>query len=332
MAACLICRDFKRPDAHAARPEFDRMRATSISGLALSLTEPFSDTIDKARVIFTWLHHNVAYDADGFFARNIGPQGPENTMRTGLAVCDGYAQLYKALANAAGLKCEKVSGFGAGFGFTDKNLPSEYKSNHAWNAILFPEPHGWHLIDSCWGAGVLGHDQKYCKKFNPSQFISSPKDFGKRHFPGEARWQCILNPISYAQFASPKPGPKVYGGGQDWKVHSITPWVPALPAGRVRIELERSCAHLKAKKGGQAEYLICAWTSGTKRPLPFREVDQFGTIAVEIDVNSGDKVNVGPLTTINGKDAKGVTADEWISQMNRAGWGCNSYLVTYGHD
>jgi hypothetical protein len=333
MAACLKCRDFKRVDLHAARPEFDRMRATSLSGLALALTEPFPDTIDKARVIFTWLHHNVAYDVVSFFARNIGPQGPENILRTGLAVCDGYAQLYRALALAAGLKCERVGGYGAGYGHSDKNPPSKYEGNHAWNAVLFPEPHGWHLLDPCWGAGHLGQNQQYQKEFNASQFTMSPKEFGKRHFPEEPRWQCILNPISWHEFSHPPPGPKIWGCGKkgDWKAHSVSPWMPILPSGRVRIELQKNCPHLKEKRGGKPDYLIVAFRKN-KHPLPFREVDQFGTIAIELDVENGEEVSIGPLNTVNGRDAKGMTADEWIPQMGRCGWSSGGYLVTWGRD
>ena len=186
-ASCLICRDFTAPDHHASL--FPRQRVRSLNELAQQLTSPFSSLTDKARVIFTWLHHNIAYDAKLYYSDGPRATTPQATLEKGLAVCSGYADLFKLLATQAGLQCVVINGHGKGAGFKaspagSTNLP-EYDSNHAWNAVRID--HGeWKLIDSCWGAGSIDPSiQQFNKHFKPDEFTMSNEDFGKKHFPGE---------------------------------------------------------------------------------------------------------------------------------------------------
>lgn len=59
--SCLICRDYSDPDSHAARFPRQSLPSNDIGWLAQQLTARFHSHTDKARAIFTWLHHNVAY-------------------------------------------------------------------------------------------------------------------------------------------------------------------------------------------------------------------------------------------------------------------------------
>ena len=109
---CLKCRDFSRPDMHAAK--FPRHSVPSLDWLAKQLCNPFPDPIDRARVIFTWLHHNVEYDVYSFFNNCVKPSTPESTLASGLAVCEGYAGLFTAIASKVGLESIVVGGHGKG--------------------------------------------------------------------------------------------------------------------------------------------------------------------------------------------------------------------------
>ena len=111
---CLLCRDFSGPDNHAARFPRESIPSTDIKWIAQQLTSPFSNETDKARAIFTWLHHNVAYDVKAFFGNRLRGKTPAQTVETGLAVCEGYAGLFVALALAAGLEAIVVVGHGKG--------------------------------------------------------------------------------------------------------------------------------------------------------------------------------------------------------------------------
>ena len=183
--SCLLCRDFSFPDAHAAK--FPRQTVPSLDWLALQLTAPFdASPTDKARAIFTWLHHNIAYDVDAFFNDRVKASNPGSTLSTGLAVCEGYAGLFTSLALKVGLESITISGHGKGFGFSQpqpgEHIPGEF-STHAWNAVRIDNGE-WKLIDACWGAGyVQGKGQPYVKKFNPKFFTMNNDDFGWQHFP-----------------------------------------------------------------------------------------------------------------------------------------------------
>lgn len=185
--SCLKCRDFSAADQHAARFPRHSIPSTDLGWLAHQLTAPFSSHTDKARTIFTWLHHNIEYDVNAFFNNNVKPSTPNSTLQTGLAVCEGYAGLFTALATKAGLESIVVGGHGKGFGHTalaaGSPIPPPNPTGHAWNAVKIDNGE-WKLIDPCWGAGnVSGKNMPYNKDFTPAQFIMDNNEFGTRHFP-----------------------------------------------------------------------------------------------------------------------------------------------------
>ena len=223
---CMTCRDFSGPDRHASL--FPRQQVSSLQDLAYQLTSPFSSLTDKARALFTWLHHNVAYDVNNFFGGTVQRSTPQSTLQTGLAVCEGYAALFSNLAMYAGLESVVISGHGKGYGYTPlapgSALPP-YKSGHAWNAVKIDNGE-WKLIDACWGAGhVQGKGMPYVPKFSPECFNMSNEEFGVKHFPRQQRpflssWQ-----------------PEIELGG----VHTDQPRVLAWPC--------RSSHNLRCSKG-----------------------------------------------------------------------------------
>ncbi|RAL01312.1 uncharacterized protein BO80DRAFT_64654 [Aspergillus ibericus CBS 121593] len=184
--ACLKCRDFSAPDAHAAQYPRESLPTHDLGWLARELTGPFPSLTDKARVIFTWLHHNVKYDTEAFFNNRVEAATPARTLASGLAVCAGYAGLFTALATEAGMEAKTISGHGKGYGFQEpvpgSALPP-VRAGHAWNVVRID--HGqWKLVDACWGAGFInGPGQPYVAKFNPAMFTNTNDEMGLRHFP-----------------------------------------------------------------------------------------------------------------------------------------------------
>ncbi|KAM5430414.1 hypothetical protein McanMca71_005708 [Microsporum canis] len=183
---CLKCRDFSAPDAHAARFPRQSLPSHDLAWLSSQLTSPFPSLTDKARVIFTWLHHNVRYDVESFFQGRNMPQSPEYVFTHGLAVCAGFASLFEILAKNAGLEAKVLSGHGSGFGHKPlapgAPLPP-YEGNHAWNVVRIDNGQ-WKLIDSCWGAGhIKGRNLPYVQEFSPKHFTMSNDEFGLDHYP-----------------------------------------------------------------------------------------------------------------------------------------------------
>lgn len=185
-SGCLKCRDFSAPDNHAAQFPRQSLPTHDLAWLAHNLTAPFPSYTDKARAIFTWLHHNISYNVEAFFNNNVQPSTPASTLATGLAVCEGYAALFTNLATHAGLESIVVGGHGKGFGFNQVKpgdpIPP-YNTGHAWNAVRIDNG-AWKLIDPCWGAGHIGGPgQPYQKSFSPREFTMTNDEFGLRHFP-----------------------------------------------------------------------------------------------------------------------------------------------------
>ena len=273
---CLQCRDFSAADAHAAN--FPRDTVPSNDWLAAQLTQPFPSATDKARAIFTWLHHNVDYNVQALYSGTIKPSTPESTLRTGLAVCEGYAGLYCALATKAGLACIVVGGHGKGFGFAElqpgQPLPPPDPSGHAWNAVQI-DGGAWKLLDACWGAGAIGGaGQPYSRGFTPGEFTRSNEDFGRTHYP--------QNPAHFFRADGRAPLWEEYirdgiapGGGEPVQVYSdVAPRegfdkfsfaprarrVSADPAhGTVRFQFARVCAHWDPLRNGPARPTRTSW-------------------------------------------------------------------------
>ena len=183
---CLKCRDYSAADSHASRFPRESLPSHDLGWLANELTGPFPSHTDKARVLFTWLHHNIEYDVRSFFGNNVKSSTPNSTLATGLAVCEGYAQLFAALARHAGMEAVVISGHGKGFGYQElapgSSLPP-YQGNHAWNAVKIDNGQ-WKLIDATWGAGVVqGAGQPYLKRFEPAMFTNTNDELGLKHFP-----------------------------------------------------------------------------------------------------------------------------------------------------
>ena len=328
---CLACRDFSGPDNHAAK--FPRRTVPSVDWLATQLVAPFSSLTDQARAIFSWLHHNIAYDVVSFVNDAVKPSTPAGTLSTGLAVCEGYAGLFTAIACKAGLESLVISGHGKGAGFTSlkpgEPIPAEY-STHAWNAVKIDNG-VWKLIDPCWGAGhVCLSEQKYTKKFNPSHFAMSNEEFGLKHFPtnkslfyrNDGRDQ-----ISWEEYIvgpPPKPQPvRVYtsaveeDGVAESRVLPSEYHIPIQPNRMVRFQFEKVCEQCGAPRTGlDTPYpyvLITLSEDGNGKG--YHVLENKGTIWW-LDIKSdllgkmGEKVNLYTLKLMNGTDARGVGVED----------------------
>lgn len=170
---------------------------SSIKALATYLASPARNDFEKGRTIFRWITQNVAYDAKGFFAKRYGDQSPEGVLRTRLAVCQGYSELYEALGRAAGLEVLVIDGWAKGYGYDVKELNGD--TNHAWNAIKVDG--GWYLLDSTWGAGYLDETGSFVREFQPYYWLTPPSQFIYNHLPSDARWQLLPTQVTKTGYA-----------------------------------------------------------------------------------------------------------------------------------
>ncbi|KAF1815285.1 hypothetical protein P152DRAFT_455005 [Eremomyces bilateralis CBS 781.70] len=364
-ARCLICRDFQAVDEHAARFPRQSIPSNDMKWLAHQLTSPFPAHVDKARAIFTWTHHNVEYDCKAIIDKSTrAPMTAENTIARGLAVCEGYANVFHDLGVAAGLEVEKVNGHGKGTGYagaTADRIPPPNPSGHAWNAVKIevnPEvgPSAgmyWKLIDPCWGAGsVNNYHEGYIKGFKPAHFIMSNDEFGIKHFPADERWFCRSDgrPWTWEQYilsdVGKKDGPKTWSfehvepGMDDRTFQPTTGKIPLHdPNGgpTVRFAVRRKCPHWDPLTNGIGKSYLFLVKVGD-RPgylqdqLPMKHDGYNWWLDVprrELG-KPGELVDIRTVGTMGEKDGKGLTEDEFYRLMkSSSGITFNSILAQW---
>ena len=172
---------FKHIDGHALQAPTDNQ--ISIPSLAQYLGSPFRTELEKARVIYTWVTHNVIYDIDSFFkGKHYPSMEPKDVLLRGSAVCAGYAKLYKEFADRLGLESRIISGYAKGYGWNG-DVPSE--KNHDWNAVKIDDR--WYFIDTTWGAGHV-KGREFIRKFKNIYFLCPEDVFFYEHYPEDENW------------------------------------------------------------------------------------------------------------------------------------------------
>jgi hypothetical protein len=179
---------------------------TSFRSLGEWLAGPCRSDEEKARALFRWITQNISYDVNALLAGGPISGNAEDALQSKKGVCEGYAGLFMELANAAGLKAAKISGFAKGYGYSAGH-PLDRTPNHSWNAVSI-DGH-WKLLDCTWGAGYIGDDRKFHRAFEPHFFFTPPEEFIYDHLPEKPGWQLLDPPRSrrdYEQSVYVKPG------------------------------------------------------------------------------------------------------------------------------
>ncbi len=174
-----------------------KYEGNSVSELAEILAQNASTDLEKARIIYTWITHNIAYDTSALLALKSGVYPDVKStavLNTRQTICSGYANLYQQLASEMGLKSVIVLGYAKGL---DYIVGQDSSVNHAWNAVKIDEK--WYLIDTTWGAGTVNNGS-FSPLFNPYYFASPPEEFIYSHFPENSKWQLLNQPLSRQNF------------------------------------------------------------------------------------------------------------------------------------
>ncbi|CAG8960746.1 hypothetical protein HYFRA_00002282 [Hymenoscyphus fraxineus] len=341
-SGCLLCRDFSGPDSVAAQyPRQNLPRnQDSVSYLAQVLCGPFRSHTDKARAIFTWLHHNIAYDTVSFFGNTVKHVEPRDNISSGLAVCGGYAGVYVAIALKAGMEAVMVMGHGKGYGHSPLGprdpIPPCKPDGHAWNAVRIDDGE-WKLIDPCWGAGNV-NNQIFNKVFTPSYFTMSNDEFGLKHFPQNKRhfFRSDGSTPSWEWYMRGPTGSEPVQLFTSTDSHGLSPTsfspasknISVSSAETVRFQFSKMCEHWDHEK------------NGTGKPYPFvlkiggRDGRNEDFVAFENNEHwwwcdvpardlgaSGQTVHCYAVTTIDGADARGVSRRAYLEKKGRVGMG-----------
>lgn len=307
------------------------------------MTSPFPSATDKARVIFTWLHHNVEYDVKAFFGNNLKPSNPESTLTSGLAVCEGYAGLFAALALKAGLEAVVIGGNGKGYGHSSLKhgdpIP-KFDVGHAWNAVRIDNGE-WKLLDPCWGAGVVnGPNQPYSKRFDESMFTMDNNDFGWKHFPENSKYFFRTDgaTVTWEQYCLDDVPERLQVYGPTTPEHGIgeRSFLPERKQIRVhdpespmiRFQFATVCPHWDHVRNGKGKpYVMVLHTGGRDGResdwIPFNTNGNVWWLDIErVKLGTpGQKISVFSVDSIEGRDARGVSVDQYKAKKGRVAMG-----------
>ena len=148
-------KDFAAIDTYALNAPVEACKSPESLAYYLKSADKFSER-DKARAIYTWITHNIRYNHSIIEQNLLGTrentlmQQAENVLAQRSGVCEGYANLYKALANLMGLSAEIVTGK---VRREDGQIP---EIGHAWVSVKIGGE--WSLSDPTWGAGYYDPD------------------------------------------------------------------------------------------------------------------------------------------------------------------------------
>lgn len=266
-------------------------------------------------------------------------------MRTGLAVCAGYAGLFNTLAEKAGLESTVINGSGKGFSHNALKpgdpIPA-FKSNHAWNAVRID--HGeWKLIDCCWGAGhVQGHGKPYVRKFSPECFTMDNNEFGAKHFPEDPTrfyrtdgrstisWEeYMLNDVP-ERLQVYGPCTSEYGiGGRTFQPAEKHVKVRGGPnEATIRFQFATVCPHWDSEKHGKGKpcvMILCVEGKDgrAKDYLPFETDGRVWWLDVARETlgRPGQEVMLCAVNSFEGRSGRGVSVAEFKQKKGRVAMG-----------
>lgn len=240
--------------------------------LAQKLTKPFHTEAEKARVLYMWIAHHIAFDVQKYenppaLGRFVAKTEKELqqlnqhklekellqtlTMRKG--VCQDYSNLYKAMCKAAGLECLTVTGISRDFFKPSRsgNFP-----RHTWNVVKIAGK--WELVDATWGAGYVmnGH---FIPKISPGFFMTPPGWFAQGHLPKIIQWQLLEEPVMMRHFSLQ---PLVNIGQQHFPLLDFSPQLEKSADGlaQLRFKFERMPEVFMVVNGHSGKQVLFAQT------------------------------------------------------------------------
>jgi len=184
--------DFTAIDEYArSAPDDVRSDAKTLSAY---LIKPAKNDWEKIRAIYTWLISHLEYDMRVYRGYRT-PVDPGEVLRSGIAACSGFSNLFGDLAKSAGLEACNVPGYGKGYGYLENkeiNTP-----NHEWNVVRIDKK--WHIFEATWGAGSVKNGMYY-PTLDYYWFDTPPEEFIFTHLPQDPVWQLITEPLLLIDF------------------------------------------------------------------------------------------------------------------------------------
>jgi len=201
-------------------------------GIAGYINNHFEKPEDKARAIFCWITHTIAYDVENMYNVNFYQNKNDivkRVLQSRKGICMSYTELFNDIAGKTGLKSYAVHGY------TRQNNKVDVVP-HAWNAVQIGTE--WHLIDATWGAGYI-QNGKFVRHIENNYFNANPQQYILSHMPFDPLWQMLGYTVTNQEFYDGKTGPsnrKLFSYKDSIAHHLSLPESDQLTASARRIE------------------------------------------------------------------------------------------------
>jgi hypothetical protein len=170
----------------------------TLSALVAFLSQGSPNDFVTVKRLHDWVADNISYDTPSFLSGKIPDQSYKAVLATRLAVCEGYATLFKKLCEIKGISCALVSGYSRGYGSSVFSAENATSSNHAWNIAKINGND--YLVDTTWDAGYLEND-RFVRSYSAGYLFADPEAFIHSHFPGDPQFQLLKNPLDAQGFS-----------------------------------------------------------------------------------------------------------------------------------
>ncbi len=158
----------------------------AINAKAREITAECKTVSEKAKTVYTWVANNIYYDDDYYLrkAKDAPSANPKDVFETGIAVCQGYAQLMTMMCRAVGVPCRTVTGqtYDEDSGFNVNNKPYLYNAEwHAWNEIYLDGE--WRMCDPTWDSqNKYFYSEKLTYPATDKYYCMDIDEFSKDHY------------------------------------------------------------------------------------------------------------------------------------------------------
>jgi transglutaminase-like putative cysteine protease len=172
----------------------------NVARITDTLTRRIPDKEQKARAIFYWIAHNIAWDIKAMKSGDQRKSNPEDVIRSRKATPLGFAKLFQEMSSAANIRCLVVDGYIKNY-TDDINNPAD-EINHSWNVVqLGTSPDQWFFVDAARASGSADRKMSvYTPAFTSNYFFPEKALFNLDHFPDNDAWQLGGGPKSKKDF------------------------------------------------------------------------------------------------------------------------------------
>ena len=198
------------PLPRAVHPAVASMAAADeadIASVANHIVRREDDSFGRVRALHDYAAQRLQLDLDALRSGRLGPQDAEAVFRTRRAVSQGFANLFAALARAAGIRVATITGRARDLGGRLEGMP------HVWNAVQIEGR--WYLVDVVWDAGHL-RQSRFVPQLDTLYLFTPPAFFAADHLPDDPAWQLLPNPRTWGDFMrQPLLSPRFHALGLD---------------------------------------------------------------------------------------------------------------------